>query len=80
MGLYNFHYYLQYLIEFVGRKALNVLGASIEVSPEVGENSEVGVDRGCISFEDFKVSVTGWQTEPNTFIVGDDVVENGLDS
>lgn len=78
MAIEASNYDFEDFVEFVGGEAFDVLGASIEVAPEVGENSEVGVDRGRISFEDFKVCVTGWQTEPNTFIVSDGVVEDGL--
>lgn len=43
---YSFHYEFEDFIEFVGGEAFDVFGAGIEVAPNVGEDSEVGIDRG----------------------------------
>ena len=75
-----FHDYLQYFVEFVGREPLDVLGAGIEVATYVGEDSEVGIGRGSVTFEDFKIRFAGRQTEPNTLIICDGVVEDCLNS
>ena len=53
------HDYFQDLIELVGGEAFDVFGAVIEVSSDVNEDSEVGIERGGVAFEDFKISVAG---------------------
>lgn len=54
-----FHDYLQHFVEFVGGEAFDVLGASIEVSSDVSEDGEMGVDRGGVALEDFKIRFVG---------------------
>lgn len=53
------HDYLQHLVEFVGGEAFDVFGAGIEVASDVGEYGEVGIDRGGVTFEDFKIHFAG---------------------
>lgn len=77
---FSFHDDFEDFVEFVGGEAFDVFGAGIKVASDVGEDGEVSVDRSGISFEDFKVCVAGRQTEPNTLIISDGVVENGLDA
>lgn len=55
----SFHYDFEDFVEFVGGEAFDVIGASIEVTSNVCEDCDVGVDRGSIPFEDFKVCVAG---------------------
>lgn len=74
------HYDFEDFVEFVGRKPFDVLGAGIELTSDVSEYSEMGVDGGGITFEDFKVCVTGRQTKPNTLVLSDGMVEDGLNS
>lgn len=80
MWLNPLHDDFENFVELICGEALDVLGTGIEVASDVGEYGEVGIDRGGIAFEDFKVCVAGRQTEPNTLIIGDGVVENGLNS
>lgn len=75
---YSFHYDFEDFVEFVGGEAFDVFGAGIEVAPNVGEDSEVGIDRGGVTFEDFKICVAGRQTKPNTLVICDGVSEVGL--
>lgn len=49
-------------------EAFDVVGAGIEVASDVSEDDEVGIDRGGIAFEDFKIGLTGRQSEPNTLV------------
>lgn len=53
------HDNLEDFIELVGWEAFDILGTSIEVAPNVGEYSEVGIDRGGVAFEDFKIGLAG---------------------
>lgn len=80
MELSTSHYYFEDFVELISGEAFDVFGAGIKVASDVGENGEVSVDRSGISFEDFKVCVAGRQTEPNTLIISDGVVEDGLNS
>ena len=59
VSYFSFHYDFEDFVEFVGGEAFDVFGAGIEVAPNVGEDSEVGIDRGGVTFEDFKVCVAG---------------------
>lgn len=59
MELDTSHYDFENFIELVGGEAFDVIGAGFEVASDVGENSEMGVDRGDIPFEDFKISLAG---------------------
>lgn len=77
---FSFHDDFEDFIDLVGGKAFDVLGAGFEVASDVGEDGEMSVDRSGISFEDSKVCVTSRQTEPNTLIISDGVVEDGLNS
>lgn len=72
------HDYLQHFVEPISGEASDVLGTDIEVVSYVGEDGEVSVDLSSISFEDFKVCVAGRQTEPNTLVISDGMVENCL--
>ena len=48
------HDYLQNFVELVGGAVVDVLGTGIEVSSDVSGDGKMGVDRGGITFEDFK--------------------------
>lgn len=80
MELDTSHYDFEDFVEFIGGETLNVLGAGIEVPSYVSKDSEVGVDRGGITFEDFKVCVAGRQSKPNTLVISDCMVEDSLNS
>lgn len=53
--LLKLHDDFENFVEFTGGEAFDVLRASIEVVSNVGEDSEVCVDRGGITFADFKI-------------------------
>ena len=80
MELNASHYYFEDFVKFVGGKAFDVLGSGIEVASYVSEDGKMSIDGGCIAFEDFKIRFLSRQTEPNTLVISDGVVENGLDS
>lgn len=80
MALETSHYDFEDFVEFVGWEAFDVLCAGIKVSSEVSENSEVSIDGGCVTFEDFKISLVGGQSKMNTLVISDCVVEDGLNS
>lgn len=56
---FSFHDDFEDFIELVGVEAFDVIGAGFKVATNVGENSEVSIDRGGITFEDFKVRLAG---------------------
>lgn len=76
----TFHDNFENFIEFVGREAFDVLGTGIEVASNVGEYGEMCVDGSGIAFKDFKIRFLSRQTEPNTLVFSDSVVEYGLNS
>ena len=80
VSYFSFHDDFKDLVELVGGEAFDILGAGFEVATYVGEDGEVGIDRGSITFEDFKIRFLSRQTEPNTFIAGDGMIKNSLDS
>lgn len=80
MALDASHYDFEDFIELVGGEAFDVIGAGIKVASDVSEDSEMCVDRSGIAFEDFEVRVTGRQTESNTLVISDCMVEDGLNS
>lgn len=53
--LLKLHDDFENFVEFTGGEAFGVLRADIEVASDVGEDSEVCVDRGGITFADFKI-------------------------
>ena len=63
MLYFSFHYYFEDFVEFVGWESFDILSASIEITPDVSEDSEVGVDKEVIHLEDFKVCVAGSQAK-----------------
>lgn len=77
---FSFHDDFEDFVEFVGGEAFDVFGSGIEVASYVSEDGEMGVDGGCIAFEDFKIRFLSRQTEPNTLVISDGVVEDGLNS
>ena len=80
MELDTSHYDFENFIELVGGEVFDVIGAGFKVATNVGENSEVSMDRGSIALEDFKIGLADRHAEPNTLIISDGVVENGLNS
>ena len=44
MLYFSFHYYFEDFVEFFGEEAFDVIGAGIEVTSDVSEDGEVGVD------------------------------------
>lgn len=59
----TFHDNFEDFVEFVGGEAFDVFGAGIKVASDVGEDGEMGVDGGCITFEDFKIRFLSRQPE-----------------
>ena len=59
MELDTSHYDFDNFIELVGGEVFDVIGAGIKVAADVGENSEVSIDRGSIALEDFKIGLAG---------------------
>ena len=80
IALNSFHDDFEDFIELVGGEAFDVLCAGIEVASDVGEDGEMSIDRSGISFKDFKVCVASRQTEPNTLVISDCMVEYCLNS
>lgn len=76
----SFHNNFKDFVEFIRRKSLDIFGAGVEIASDMGEDGEVGIDGSGIAFEHFKVDFTAWYAKTDSFIIGNGMVKDCLNT